>query len=786
MSHAVTAEQAAQLDRVYGDQLRGAVEKPTPKPPRPMQPAVDNNSQSDAVRTAIELLHTPGDVFEIRALAVPSGRYTNTASGYFDNLDKAVEAAKQCDGKGAAGVYVTLNPVNPALLARANNRMVDRPKTTTQDSETTCRRWLFIDIDPHRPTGIAATEEEREAARNLAVEIEDALRMRGWSYPLLADSGNGMYLLYLIDLPNDEEARELLKRFYAGLETLLSDFDPSKPYAEIDKSVFNAARILRIGGTTNRKGDNTPDRPHRTCVYRAPIEECPVAVIPIELIREIADLAPKPETNRTNRRTTPQGGNGRASPHGDYPRLDVPAYLQARDVEHRTKDVAGGTAYLVKCPFDSNHGSNGETAVVQADSGLLTFACKHNSCQSYRWHDFRDAVGKPDREHWGGDGHHASAQTPSNAGKTGQADGIEGQTDEIPRPVSVSDLIRTFPRLRPPRIHGLLRDGETANIIAAPKAGKSFLSVGLALHTVTGQPWMGFDVAQGKVLILDNELHPETCAYRMHTVAKEMGLQNSDCDGVDVLPLRGRMFDIHAIGDLLTNIKPEPYSLVILDALYRFLPEGVDENSNGQMQHIYNQVDAYARRLDCAFVLIHHASKGNQSGKSITDVGSGAGTQSRAVDTHLVMRPHAEPDCVVLEAVCRSWPPPEPRVLCWKWPIWTVADDLDPADLKPERTTKSRQDKEREQIDECREAIEKALVTHTEHKDSKSQISARAGRKGKFFDSAFGELLREGRLRDAKITKANRQEYDGYEWVFRDQGRHSATSLGNLPSGVAE
>ena len=47
------------------------------------------------------------------------------------------------------------------------------------------------------------------------------------------------------------------------------------------------------------------------------------------------------------------------------------------------------------------------------------------------------------------------------------------------------------------------------------------------------------------------------------------------------------------------------------------------------MANIYNQIDWCADQLGCSFVLIHHASKGNQSVKSVTDVGSGAGSQSR-------------------------------------------------------------------------------------------------------------------------------------------------------------
>jgi hypothetical protein len=131
--------------------------------------------------------------------------------------------------------------------------------------------------------------------------------------------------------------------------------------------------------------------------------------------------------------------------------------------------------------------------------------------------------------------------------------------------------------------------------------------------------------------------------------------------------------------------------VIILDAMYRFMPREMDENDNGTMANVYNAIDRYADLLGCCFVLIHHTSKGNQSGKAITDVGAGAGSQSRATDTHLVLRPHEEEDVVVLEAAVRSWPPVMPRCLRWAFPVWLPADDLDPTLLRSEQPKRTRQ-----------------------------------------------------------------------------------------------
>jgi len=149
--------------------------------------------------------------------------------------------------------------------------------------------------------------------------------------------------------------------------------------------------------------------------------------------------------------------------------------------------------------------------------------------------------------------------------------------------------------------------------------------------------------------------------------------------------LRGRLRDINKLGPYFESIEPGRYRVIILDAFYRFMPQGGDENDNGTMANIYNRIDSFADRLRCCFVLIHHSTKGSQSGKSVTDVGAGAGAQSRATDTHLVLRPHEEDGVVVLDAAVRSWPPVEPTCLRWDFPVWTVEDGLDPTQLKSER-----------------------------------------------------------------------------------------------------
>jgi len=71
------------------------------------------------IRRAIAVLYRPGDVIEVRA---PKAGRDGTISGYFDDPEQLALAVYALDGK-APGVYLTLSPLRPELLARARNRL---------------------------------------------------------------------------------------------------------------------------------------------------------------------------------------------------------------------------------------------------------------------------------------------------------------------------------------------------------------------------------------------------------------------------------------------------------------------------------------------------------------------------------------------------------------------------------------------------------------------------------------------------------------------------------------
>src|SRR4030095_16765759 len=136
--------------------------------------------------------------------------------------------------------------------------------------------------------------------------------------------------------------------------------------------------------------------------------------------------------------------------------------------------------------------------------------------------------------------------------------------------------------------------------------------------------------------------------------------------------------DLSTIRDELCGLPSDTYSLVIIDALYKALPAGVDENSNSNITQMYVLLDETAEKHNCATTVVHHTSKGSQHGKAVSDMGSGAGAQSRSADVHIVLREHEDKDTVVLQAIVRSQQPIEPVCLVFEYPLWRLAPEKDP------------------------------------------------------------------------------------------------------------
>lgn len=328
-------------------------------------------TQIATIAKQISLLVEPGQVVELRVMGV-DGRNNRTDSGYFDNVDDLAAAAAEYSGR-AASVYMTINPVQPALLARAYNRVEQYSKTTTNDKDIVTRRWFMIDFDPIRPSDISSTDEEHGAAIARAGECALWLADRGWPQPILADSGNGAHLLYRIDMPT-MQANELLSK---TLQAIAMTFDDLK--VSVDIGNFNPARIWKVYGTLAAKGDNLPQRPHReAAILSAPSE---LQVVAPSLFNDLMALLPEPDPV-DNRR------NGE--------KFDLAQWIAKHSLDvNEPRAWNGGTRWVFKaCPWNSDH-TDKSAYIVQFNNGAIAAGCHHNSCQGNNWQMLREKYDGP-------------------------------------------------------------------------------------------------------------------------------------------------------------------------------------------------------------------------------------------------------------------------------------------------------------------------------------------------------------------------------------------------------
>jgi hypothetical protein len=352
----------------------------------------------------------PGHVHEVRIPKTRRGpsRLWGVASGYFDNRDAFVRALSSLTGQDAEGTYVTLNPVDEALLARAHNRLVGGRPPTTADGDVLHLRHLLIDIDPVRPTGISATDDEVAAAVAVRDSVWHFLRDEAaWPHPVaVTKSGNGGGLLHRLDLPNDPAHADLLRRVLLALDALFSTAT-----TKIDSTTFNASRITKVIGSIAAKGDHVPQRPWRLAAGRF---HATARSVTLDQLEAVAALGPGADPSYRDHRVFP--GSSR-----DW---DVRDLLTAAGIGFTEADKAYATVFkLDRCLTSEDHQDG--ACILEFPSGVLVYRCHHDRCAGKEWIDIRNRLGVPPSANLGsrgsesgpgpGAGHRNATEARSNA-----------------------------------------------------------------------------------------------------------------------------------------------------------------------------------------------------------------------------------------------------------------------------------------------------------------------------------------------------------------------------------
>ena len=168
-------------------------------------------------------------------------------------LAEAFESAALKLNKAGYNVYIVMNPIKSSFVGSA-----------ITDEDIQYRDFLLIDIDRAFLSKEPATDQEVDAAKQLAQKVQVFMEDSGFTDPYKVMSGNGYHLYYLLIEQDSENTPESEQMVQMTLKNLAKKFDNKT--VKIDTKVSNAGRITKVPGTIMRKGVESEGRPFRMAV----------------------------------------------------------------------------------------------------------------------------------------------------------------------------------------------------------------------------------------------------------------------------------------------------------------------------------------------------------------------------------------------------------------------------------------------------------------------------------------------------------------------------------------
>lgn len=529
-----------------------------------------NDTKEDAGRT-FDLFYRPGYALEMRVFGVRKG---DVASGYYDNRESFVSDALRQDGTGQDTCYVTLNPVDPDLLARSHNRL--NRCDGTADKDVAGFRVLLLDFDPKKKTGIPSTDAEKQAAYDKLLKVRGHLLSLDFPEPVIADSGNGYHLLLSVDLPVEDT--KLVRRF---LEVLNERFGDDA--VGIDSSVHNPARITKVYGTTPRnKGTGTEDRPVRPSkLLDVPAE---LQTVSRDLLLLVAG-----EDHGQSEGEEPKGYVLR-----DSKKLDIPAFIERHNIEVLKADTwdgpddwADSRKWLVPCPWEGHRDNS--CHIIQNPEGVISARCKHDTCQGKDWRNFREYY-EP-----GSASKVSPVPVPKYVGTPGTP--TITRLSRRSRPTGGQPFLieHAVPLNFPTVIYG---DSGTM---------KTMLAEHLLLSVASGtKDWLGHKInRRTDALIIDFELDEDTQLRRLYDLAAGMGMKELP-EGLEYMESAGhKTADVFAMA--LEHCKENRVGLVLIDSLGVAMG-GDMEGAKDVISFIRETIDQF-RAIGTTAIIVDHQGK---------------------------------------------------------------------------------------------------------------------------------------------------------------------------------
>ena len=578
---------------------------------------------AEEVKKAITTLQQPEDVFEIRVIGTTK---KDILSGYFRDADTLLAALDTIDLR-QRNVYITLGKVKEECFARSQSERFLKNPQTSSDSEIISYRWLFIDFDPVRSAGISSSDQELLVAEAMAEEVRCYLRELNFEEPVYALSGNGYHLLYRIDIPNDEQGRDLVAKCLKALSEI---FDTEK--VKIDTSNSNPSRICKLHGTLAQKGRSTKDRPHR--MSRIMSSPDPVKVCSREALQQLAnkvqETAPKPMT------TVPR-------PRKEFDLID---FMSRHGMTYKEGSTGRGRMFMLdECPFDPSH-KDGDAKIFLYPDGAIAFKCHHNSCQRYRWQDVREKFepGVYDREvnqldddryDEGYKQHRIVVAAEKALQKTKQKkqtkirklkNAAKLLSENHPEPIVFIGCESEVP---------LLTEG-TCILSAKPKLGKSWFALSMCLALANGDDFLGYKTRKCSTLYLDLETSAALQQKRIRKALKgAKPPSNFYIDG------ETNKLDDGFVEQIEAYLEEDPHIGVVVVDVFQVIRTGNKSIKETEYEHAYRDItplNELANKRHIAIILVCHDRKAVDPDDPFSNILGSTGLQGAAAQMIVMYR----------------------------------------------------------------------------------------------------------------------------------------------------
>jgi len=593
-----------------------------------------------------------GGVTEIRILSggkVHCGWYDADHQRELLEAIRPVERQKVPYGEhpriGEANIYFTMQVVNPDLLARRANR-VDLAKTgeATSDADILAYTIFAVDIDPKRIAGVSATAKEKRATYAVKEKVKEWFAEHGIRC-IEADSGNGYHLLIPTITYTGGAAVTASEKAHLLLSLLAEKFNTDA--VEVDTTISNLSRILKLYGSKAVKGDHTESRPHRWSgidLSNIPPDIDLFAVLQDELDAFSAKQARATgNVRQADERPSPARSNPTWSPQDSINVLEH--VLRAEGVNFRRKTKGGREVFeFERCPVHTDDdGHSFECCVMVEADGQFSARCQHDDARHWQ-PDFKAAIG------W--DKHIQEAKRRLGLVSRGQRRTSSEHTDEPP---TYTPLIVRVTRQGMKRVRWLVQShfplGKLSIVAGLPGTSKSLLSIYLIAgmqgkvnlpHLAAGVP---ANIIPGDALLVtceddpEDTIAPRIAAYGVDpaSVPIHRGTRIVEPDGSESLSL----FDLTAHlptldGFLVDNPNTR---LLVLDPVQTFLGR-TDLNHNTQVNQVLTELGNLAQKRNVAVLVISHFNK--KSDQSAMDRVIGSRGFSGTVRAMWVVTPDPE------------------------------------------------------------------------------------------------------------------------------------------------